>query len=136
MSDQQEKKSEEQTPKKSKRKKWMVILAIFACMVVYTEFIADERISPEDKADEILLSTRHRVYNNVNRDGAIVTKFPDRWDWWSDKFEFKRIGATKRDDNYISNYRMRYNVEVLLAIASVYFCKIKKVTVAPRKVLR
>ncbi len=113
MSNQSENTSEQKTEKVGgKLKTWVALIAL-SCIVAYFTYDGDSRTISYDDADRIMLRSRNKVYNELNRDGAVIKEFPKYWDSWN--FDKTHVSTTKRGSAVIVSYRLTYYVEFLLA---------------------
>ena len=90
-----------------------IILVIISCIIAYFTYDPDRRTLSYDNANKIMLMSKSRLYNQLNRDGAVVKEFPRSWDSW--KFDKTHTRTIKRDDTTIASYRLTYYVKFILA---------------------
>ena len=115
MSDQPENKSEK-TSEKSDTKigctGW-IILAIIASIVAFFTYDPDDRTLSYDDALKCMLLSKEKVYYYLNREGAVITEFPNDWDSWN--FDHRHINTREQQGNTIVEYVLEYNVPFILA---------------------
>lgn len=89
----------------------LVILIIISCILAYFTYDPDRRTMPYDMADKIMLMSKSKLYNQLNRNGAVVREFPKYWDSW--KFDTTHRSTVKRGDTIIVYYRLTYYVKFI-----------------------
>ena len=93
--------------------KGLLVLVILSSIIAFFTYDSDDRTLSYDNALKCMLLSKEKVYSQLNREGAVITQFPNDWDSWN--FDHRHISTREQHGNKIVEYVLEYNVPFILA---------------------
>lgn len=105
----------EKSEKGSTKLGWKVWLILIGLSIIMAFIFgdSDDRTLSYNNALKCMLASKEKVYDLLNREGAIITQFPRDWDSWN--FDHEHISTIERSGNTLVEYVLKYQVPFLLA---------------------
>ena len=93
--------------------KGLLVLVILSSIMAFFTYDSDDRTLSYENALKCMLLSKEKVYSQLNREGAVITQFPNDWDSWN--FDHRHINTREQHGNTLAEYVLEYNVPFMLS---------------------